>query len=99
MTEDLNVSATELYASAGAADTLVTDLQGPLRKAIDDTAAAAVAFREWDEKGRIEAVGTGWGDALTTLKDRLAEHANGLRLLADGNSINDADIGDSFKGW
>ncbi|WP_405684283.1 hypothetical protein [Streptomyces sp. NBC_00057] len=96
MTGDLNLSAAELYASAGAADTLVTDLQGPLRKAIDDTAAA---FRAWDDKGRIEAVGTGWGDALTTLKDRLAEHANGLRLPADGRSINDADVGDCFKGW
>ncbi|WP_327258714.1 MULTISPECIES: hypothetical protein [unclassified Streptomyces] len=99
MAEDLNVSATELYASAGAADGLVTDLQGPLRKAIDDTAAAAAAFRAWDDKGRIEAVGTGWGDALITLKDRLAEHANGLRLVTDGHSIHDADVGDCFKGW
>ncbi|MFD4758101.1 hypothetical protein ACFWOJ_04135 [Streptomyces sp. NPDC058439] len=99
MAEDLNVSVTELYASAGAADALVTDLQGPLRKAIDDTAAAAAAFRAWDDKGRIEAVGTGWGDALTTLKDRLAEHANGLRLVADGHSIHEADVGDCFKGW
>ncbi|MFE4334734.1 hypothetical protein ACFRQM_36655 [Streptomyces sp. NPDC056831] len=99
MAEDLNASVTELYASAGAADALVTDLQGPLRKAIDDTAAAAAAFRAWDDKGRVEAVGTGWGDALTALKDRLAEHANGLRLVADGHSINDADVRDSFEGW
>ncbi|MFF9510385.1 hypothetical protein ACF1BU_20995 [Streptomyces sp. NPDC014724] len=99
MKDDLNVSAAELYASAGAANNLVSDLQGPLRKAIDDTAAAASAFRAWDERGRIEAVSTGWGDALTTLKDRLAEHANGLRLVADGHSINDADVGDCFKGW
>ncbi|MFF9398719.1 hypothetical protein [Streptomyces sp. NPDC014744] len=99
MTEDLNVSATELYASAGAADALVENLQGPLRKAIDDTAAAAAAFRAWDDKGYLEAVGTGWGDALTTLKDRLAEHSNGLRLVADGHSINDADVGNCFKGW
>ncbi|MFJ7489872.1 hypothetical protein ACIQZB_01220 [Streptomyces sp. NPDC097727] len=70
-----------------------------MRRAIDGTAAAAAIFRAWDDKGRIEAVGTGWGDALTTLKDRLAEHAHGLRLVADGQSINDADVGDCFKGW
>lgn len=99
MDNDLNVSVTELYASAGAANTLVSDLQGPLRKAIGDTAAAASAFSAWDEQGRIEAVSTGWGDALTTLKDHLAEHAKGLRLLADGHSITETDVGNCFRGW
>ncbi|WP_330240896.1 hypothetical protein [Streptomyces sp. NBC_00525] len=99
MGDHLNVSASELYASAGAADTLVTDLQGPLRAAIDDTAAAASAFRSWDEQGRIASAGTGWGDALTDLKDRLAEHAKGLRLLADGHSVTEADVGNCFRGW
>ncbi len=77
MGDYLNVSASELYASAGAADTLVTDLHVPLRTAIDDIAAAASAFRAWDDQGRIAAVATGWGDALTDLKDHLAEHAKG----------------------
>uniref|UniRef100_A0AAU2VM22 WXG100 family type VII secretion target n=1 Tax=Streptomyces sp. NBC_00008 TaxID=2903610 RepID=A0AAU2VM22_9ACTN len=99
MDDNLNVSVTDLYASAGAATTLVSDLQSPLRKAIDDIAAAGSAFRAWDEKGRIEAVSTGWGDALATLKDHLAEHANGLRLLADGHSVTEADVRDCFSGW
>ncbi|MGW1183762.1 hypothetical protein ACWD7Y_32405 [Streptomyces drozdowiczii] len=99
MGDYLNVSASELYASAGAAATLVTDLHGPLRTAIDDIAAAASAFRAWDDQGRIAAVGTGWGDALTDLKDHLADHAKGLRLLADGHSITDTDVRDCFEGW
>lgn len=99
MSDGLNISVSELYASAGAASGLVSDLQGPLRTAIDDIAAAGSAFRAWDERGRIEAVSTGWGDALTTLKDHLSEHANGLRLLADGHSVTEADVRDCFVGW
>ncbi|GAA0610859.1 hypothetical protein [Streptomyces crystallinus] len=99
MADDLNISASELKASAGAADSLVTDLRPILKKAIDDTAAAAASLNAWPVKARLDATGTGWGDALTTLQGRLTEHAEGLRLLADHHSINDLDVGRCFTGW
>ncbi|MFD9793293.1 hypothetical protein ACFWXK_20355 [Streptomyces sp. NPDC059070] len=99
MADDLNIPASELRASAGAADTLVTDLGPVLQKAIDDTAAAAASLGAWPVRARLDATGTGWGDALGTLRDRLGQHAEGLRLLADRHSVNDLHVGDCFKGW
>ncbi|GAA3374331.1 hypothetical protein GCM10020367_37810 [Streptomyces sannanensis] len=97
--DDLNIAAGELRASAGAADTLVTDLQAPLRKAIDDMAAASGSFRAWTVGPRLGSTGTGWGSALSTLQGRLGEHARGLRMLANGDDITNQEVSDSFKGW
>ncbi|WP_147437872.1 hypothetical protein [Streptomyces radicis] len=41
--------------------------------------------------------GTGWGDALSDLADRLNEHANGLRLAASGMTEPEYDLGSAFR--
>ncbi|MER8073729.1 hypothetical protein ABTZ59_36490 [Streptomyces sp. NPDC094034] len=99
MAEDLNISAGELRASAGAAEGLVTDLQPSLRKAISDLTDASASFQSWTAGRRMEETSDGWGSALETLRDRLSEHAQGMRLLANGRDIMETDVRGSFTGW
>ncbi|MFF9068274.1 hypothetical protein ACF09E_23280 [Streptomyces sp. NPDC014891] len=96
---DLNVSAGDLRASAGAADTLAADLQEPLRKAGTDLASAAAAFGPWTVGARMSQTGEGWGTALETLRGRLTEHAQGMRHLADGRDVMEQDVISCFQGW
>ncbi|MEV7870926.1 hypothetical protein AB0P17_33615 [Streptomyces sp. NPDC088124] len=99
MVYDLNISAGELRASAGAADTLVTDLRPVLKKAVDDLTAASSSLRHWTAGPRMAETGEGWGGALGALRDNLTEHARGLRLLANGRDIMEQEVLSSFKGW
>lgn len=99
MAWDLNVSAGELRASAGAGDSLVTDLQPSLQKAVDDLAAASASFQGWTAGPRMAETSDGWGAALATLRDNLSQHAQGMRLLADGHDIMEQDVLNSFTGW
>ncbi|MFJ2110992.1 hypothetical protein ACIOEX_03545 [Streptomyces sp. NPDC087850] len=99
MAADLNISAHDLRASAGAADDLVTALQPTLRTALDDLTAAAAAFRHWPAGPRMEQTGEGWGTALGTLRDNLSRHAHGMRMLANGRDVMEQDVLDSFRGW
>lgn len=96
---DLNVSAVELRASAGAADVLVTDLGEPLRKAVTDLASAATAFGPWAVGPRMSEAGEGWGTALGKLRDTLSGHARGLRHLAEGRDAMEQDVLSCFTGW
>ncbi|MFE3828939.1 hypothetical protein [Streptomyces sp. NPDC059092] len=99
MAYDLNISAGELRASAGAADTLVTDLQPLLKKAVDDLATASASFGDWTVGPRMEETGEGWGSALGALRDDLSQHAQGLRMLANGRDIMEQEVLSSFRGW
>ncbi|MFD8967647.1 hypothetical protein ACFV0C_22070 [Streptomyces sp. NPDC059568] len=96
---DLNINASELRASAGAADNLATDLQPFLQRATGDLAAAASSFSKWTAGPRMEQTGEGWSSALGALRDHLSQHAQGLRLLADGRDILEQDVIDCFTGW
>ncbi|MFD7979042.1 hypothetical protein [Streptomyces sp. NPDC059071] len=96
---DLNISAGELRASAGAADTLVTELREPLRKAVSDLESAAAAFTAWAVGPRMSGTGEGWGAALGGLRDNLSAHARGLRYLADGRDVMEQDVLACFRGW
>ncbi|MEV4972788.1 hypothetical protein [Streptomyces scopuliridis] len=99
MAGDLNISAGELRASAGAADSLVTDLRPSLGKAVDDLTAASASFRDWSAGPRMGEAADGWGTALGTLCDNLSQHAQGMRLLANGRDIMEQEVLDSFTGW
>ncbi|MFC9424544.1 hypothetical protein [Streptomyces sp. NPDC056987] len=99
MTHDLDISAGELRASAGAADTLATDLRPLLKRAVDDLAAASTSLRDWTAGPRLEETGEGWGSALGALRDDLTQHARGLRLLANGHDITEREVLTSFRGW
>ncbi|MGW2258446.1 hypothetical protein ACWEJP_17330 [Streptomyces sp. NPDC004749] len=96
---DLNISAGELRASAAAADSLVTDLQPFLRKALADLTDASATFRDWTAGPRMAETSDGWGSALGTLRDDLSLHAVGMRLLADGRDIMEQDVISCFRGW
>ncbi|GAA1201361.1 hypothetical protein GCM10009654_67180 [Streptomyces hebeiensis] len=96
---DLKISASELRASAGAADDLVTDLGPSLKRAVDDLCAAAASFGGWSAGPRIEETGDGWGTAIGALRDNLTQHAQGLRLLANGRDVVESDVIACFRGW
>ncbi|MFJ7998521.1 hypothetical protein ACIQ7D_15450 [Streptomyces sp. NPDC096310] len=99
MTYDLNISAGDLRASAGAADTLVTDLQPLLKKAVDDLTTASDSLRHWTAGPRMAETAEGWGSALGALRDNLTQHGQGLRLLASGRDIMEQEVLSSFRGW
>ncbi|WP_030541994.1 hypothetical protein [Streptomyces albus] len=99
MAWDLNISRKELLASAGAADTLVEDLGPPLDKAVTDLADAAAAFRDWSVGPSLRETGEGWGEALGALREKLASHAEGMRLLVAGNDIQEQEVAACFRGW
>ena len=99
MSEKLKISPGELRASARAADIVAKDLQKPLTKALGDIADAASALQHWSVGSRLKSTGEGWGVSLGTLRGRLSEHANGLRLVADGHDVNEQDVRSQFKGW
>lgn len=96
---DLNVSQTDLRASAGAVDTLVTDLRPDLKKALTDLTEAGASFAAWTAGARMTGASQGWGNALGTLQDTFASHAEGLRLLADGHDALEHDVISKFRGW
>lgn len=99
MAGKLNISPGELRASAHAASTVAKDLEKPLAKALGDIADAASALQHWSVGPWMKSTGEGWGTALGTLRGRLSEHANGLRLVADGHDVNEQDVRSQFKGW
>ncbi|MER6201750.1 hypothetical protein ABT234_30825 [Streptomyces sp. NPDC001586] len=96
---DQNVSQGDLRASAGAVDTLVTDLQPVLAKAVADLTDAGTSFAPWTAGARMTGASKGWGDALQTLKQTFADHAEGLRGLANGTDIMEQDVLSKFRGW
>ncbi|MFE3738066.1 hypothetical protein [Streptomyces sp. NPDC059134] len=99
MADDLNISAGELRASAGAADNLVRDLRPLLEMAVNDLATASASFHGWTAGPRMGETGEGWGSALGTLRDNLSQHAQGLRMLANGHDIQEEDVRSRFLSW
>lgn len=99
MGDKLDVSPGELRASAHAADTISGDLEKPLSKALGDITDAAGSLRHWSVGSQLKSTGEGWGDALGALRGRIGEHADGLRLVADGHDSNEQEVLSRFKGW
>ncbi|MGH3325668.1 MAG: hypothetical protein ACRDOV_14775 [Streptomyces sp.] len=99
MGDKLNISAHELNASGGAADTIAGDLADPLKQAVSDAEDAGSALRHWEVGTELTAVAERWGVALEKLCDRIRDHADGLRLVARGHAINEQDVSSKFKGW
>ncbi|MFD6227908.1 hypothetical protein ACFWFZ_13650 [Streptomyces sp. NPDC060232] len=99
MTWDQNISQGELRASAGAVDTLVTDLRPILTKALADLTDAGTSFAPWSAGAKMTGASKGWGSALQTLQQTLADHAEGLRGLANGTDVMEQEILSKFRGW
>ncbi|MFF8268892.1 hypothetical protein ACF059_16060 [Streptomyces sp. NPDC016562] len=93
------MSQADLRASAGAVDTLVADLQPVLKKALTDLADAGTSFAPWAAGPRMTGAGKGWGEALETLQQTFSDHAEGLRLLANGHAILEQELLSKFRGW
>lgn len=99
MSWDQNISQDELRASAGAVDTLVKDLQPVLAKALSDLTEAGTSFAPWTAGARMTGASDGWGTALRTLQQTFADHAEGLRGLANGTDVMEQEILSKFQGW
>ncbi|MFD1832967.1 hypothetical protein ACFSJS_25460 [Streptomyces desertarenae] len=64
-----------------------------------DIAAAGESLRHWSVGAQLKSTGEGWGDALGKLRGRLGEHADGLRMVADGHDVNEENVLSRLKGW
>jgi hypothetical protein len=97
--DKLNISAHELQASGGAADTIARDLAKPLKTALADAEQAGSALRHWEIGRELTEVADRWGDALGKLLGRIREQGDGLRLVAHRHGANDQDVLARFEGW